>query len=117
METKIFVEQTRDLFAGCLSIMDKKGPEYAGQTGDKFANFKRIAQRKKVPVVLIWDVYFSKHIDSINSFIAKWEKGLKVIDIEENLSEPISGRIQDAINYLAILKGMIDEARNEEMVK
>lgn len=114
VETKVFVEQTRKLFDECLIIMDKKGAEYSGKD-DKFANFKREAAKLGVFPELVWHVYFCKHIDSIDSFIKRYIHGEKVIEIEKTLSEPISGRIQDAINYLSILKGMIDEARNEEL--
>ena len=56
-------------------------------------------------------VYFSKHRDSINTFIRDMENGKSVKEIEENLSEPINGRIIDAINYLLLLNSMINDRR------
>jgi hypothetical protein len=114
LKTSVFVEQTRKLFDECLAIMDKKGAEYSGQE-DKFANFKREAKKLGVSPFLIWQVYECKHGDAIDSFVKRLIAGEKVTRIEESLSEPIAGRIQDRINYLTILKGMIDEARNEEL--
>lgn len=108
-----FIKETEEFFKECIQVMNTKGAEYSG-TDDKFANFKRLAKKYDVPIEEIWGVYFSKHIDSIDSFVRKRRAGLSISDIEETLSEPISGRILDAINYLTILKGIVDEGREIE---
>ena len=113
MTNQQFIKETEEFFKQCIEIMDKKGAEYSG-TNDKFANFKRLAVKYSVPIEEIWGIYFSKHIDSIDTFIKKRRAGYSIKQIEQNLSEPISGRIMDAINYLAIFKGIIDEAREQE---
>jgi dsRNA-specific ribonuclease len=114
MEIKYFVERTRELFDECLALMDKKGVEYSGKE-DKFANFKKEAAKLDVFPEMICHIYLCKHLDSIDNFIKRYIHGEKITEIEETLSEPITGRFVDAINYLTILKGMIDETRNEEL--
>jgi hypothetical protein len=113
MKVSDFNKQTEQFFRDCMAIMNGKGLEYSGNE-DKFANFKKLAAKYNVPVEEIWGVYFTKHIDSIDSFIRKRREGKGVTEIESGLSEPISGRIADAINYLFILKGMIDEQREND---
>lgn len=113
MTNQQFIKETEEFFKQCIETMNKKGAEYSG-TNDKFANFKRLAVKYSVPIEEIWGIYFSKHIDSIDTFIKKRRAGYSIKQIEQNLSEPISGRIMDAINYLAIFKGIIDEAREQE---
>lgn len=115
MTNQRFIKETEEFFKQCIETMNKKGAEYSG-TNDKFANFKRLAVKYGVPIEEIWGVYFSKHIDSIDSFVRKRRKGYGINHIEQGLSEPITGRIMDAINYLAILKGIIDEAREQEKI-
>lgn len=115
MTNERFVKETEEFFKQCIETMNKKGAEYSG-SDDKFANFKRLAVKYNVPVEEIWGVYFSKHIDSIDSFVRNRRKGYGISCIEKNLSEPITGRIMDAINYLAILKGIIDEGRELEKI-
>jgi hypothetical protein len=97
-------------YSELINIMQTKGSEYSG-SDDKFANFKRLAKMQDIPMESIWLTYFMKHSDSLVSFIRRINKGESVTSIEATLSEPISGRIGDMINYLFILKGIIDEHR------
>ena len=108
-----FIESAREFFEECLRTMNTKGKEYAG-SDDKFANFKRLAKKYNVPAEEICGIYMTKHLDSIDSFIRERQTGKSVTEIETRLSEPIGGRIMDAINYLLILKGLIDEERESD---
>ena len=45
-------------------------------------------------------VYLMKHIDALSSHLR---------DQDKELSEPISGRIDDAILYLILIKAQLDE--------
>jgi hypothetical protein len=112
---KDFIKHTEMLFKSCLETMDSKGSEYSG-TDDKFANFKRLSVSLGMPMEVILMVYFTKHIDSITSFVHKRSEGKTVAEIESGLSEPITGRIMDAINYLFILAGMVQEVKNDELI-
>jgi hypothetical protein len=110
MTNQMFVAETEEFFKSCINIMNTKGAEYSG-SDDKFANFKRLAAMQGLPIESIWLTYFTKHFDSLVSFVKKRNQGKTVAEIEVGLSEPIDGRILDMINYLAILRGMIVEER------
>ena len=72
--------------------------EYARNQNNAFANFERIGDTlgiKKEEVLL---VYLLKHIDGICSFV----KGHK------SQREDVRGRLTDAIVYLCLLWGMIE---------
>lgn len=81
-----------------------KGEEYKRGDDDQFANFKRRAAETGVTMLQVWHVFFSKHIDSITTYIKDDAKGER-----RTFSEPIAGRIDDAIVYLLLLKGMVEE--------
>lgn len=96
-----------DLFSNKLLIevermRDTKGREYAG-TKDRFDNFNRLAARLNLPRQKVWQVYFTKHIDAIDSYISTGQTFS---------NEGIRGRIVDAITYLTLLAGMIEEDLN-----
>lgn len=79
-------------------ISSRKGIEYANSE-DRLANFKRLADRLGSTPEKVLMVYFTKHLDSIE-FYAKTGKVM---------SEPVEGRINDAILYLCLLRGLIME--------
>lgn len=83
-------------------MRDTKGREYAGSK-DRFDNFNRLAHRNQVDRQVVWLIYFSKHLDAIESYI---QHGRTFS------SESIRGRIVDAITYLTLLGGMIEEDTN-----
>ena len=86
-----------------------KGREYAN-SDDQLANFKRLSQALGINPEAVCFVYLAKHLDSIQSHLRCPEKPL---------SEPIEGRIDDAILYLVLLKGLINDSsgsRNTQTV-
>ena len=83
-------------------VLNDKGHSYA-HSGNPFANFERLSNilgtdRKKILLV-----YLFKHIDAITAYING-----QYMD-----TEPVQGRIVDAINYLTILYAMIEEENKE----
>lgn len=82
-----------------------KGEEYA-RSDDQLANFKRSAAEAGITPEQVWLVFFNKHVDAIKHNLAKprikWSDG-------SGGSEPLEGRIDDAILYLILLKGLIRE--------
>lgn len=82
-----------------LQLTQTKGAEYA-HDADQLANFKRLGQRLGMSSKAILMVYLTKHLDSIESYIRA---------PSSDLSEPIEGRIDDAILYLCLLKGLIND--------
>lgn len=104
----------KELFDDCINTLCAKGREYQSTTKDGvnvFANFERAAgDLNLLREDVLW-VYFSKHRDSISKFI-KDLHNKSFEEIDKNLTEPIEGRIMDAINYLLILYGMVKDHRH-----
>ena len=80
-------------------LTDSKGREYANSC-DQLANFKRLSAQLGLTKEQVVMVYLAKHLDSIHSYVR---------NPDQDLSEPIQGRIHDAILYLVLLKACIDE--------
>lgn len=81
-----------------------KGKEYANGE-ERFGNFKRLAPRLDTsPQTIAW-IYLVKHLDAIEHYIKTGGK--------EITSEPIRGRIVDAIVYLTLIAGMIEEKTHD----
>ncbi len=98
-----------ELFKKCQAVSNSKGNEYSG-TEDTHANFKRLSKKLDIPKEKVLMVYLTKHLDSIDSFI---RSGCNT----ENLTEPIEGRIMDAIVYLSLLGAMIQDNDDLELWK
>jgi hypothetical protein len=93
----------------CEALGDIKGPEYANSE-DRLGNFKRTASRQGTLPVTVLHTYLTKHLDSIDRFVTVWNK--KGLDAAVALSsEPIEGRLHDAVNYLVLLGALISEER------
>ena len=79
--------------------------EYAGAEDYAFGNFDRLATSLKLDRKAVLWVYLAKHLDGITSFI----------NGHKSQREDVEGRIDDAIVYLELLRGMIRmERRGEE---
>jgi hypothetical protein len=100
---KIYVTETT--IPRCLKIMKSKGDVYSGDV-DKLKNFKDVAKDAGITILQAWIVFFNKHYRSILA----WCGG----DYRD--SEPISGRIDDAINYLLLLVGILMEKEEKQYV-
>ena len=86
------------LIAEAWGIQITKGVDYAGRE-DKLANFKKRAAASGISPLQVLSIYMGKHLDSIESFIREGK-------LE---SEPIRGRIIDAINYLSFIEPLASE--------
>lgn len=86
-------------FNHLIELTQTKGAEYA-HSADQLANFKRLSERLGMTPEAVLMVYLTKHLDSIESYIR---------EPSMCLSEPINGRIDDAILYLCLLKGLIND--------
>ena len=82
-----------------IRMRDTKGKEYANST-DRFANFKRLAEQLEISNIQIAWIYTTKHLDAIAQYCRTQET---------RSTEPIRGRIVDAITYLTLIAGMIKE--------
>lgn len=101
MDRQDFTEFITEVFQDeILGLNSTKGSDYSG-TEDAFRNFKEGAARLGLHPHQVWAVYCSKHMDAIWTFV----KDGGVVK-----SEPIEGRIDDAILYLFLLRGMVRES-------
>ena len=73
--------------------------EYARKQDNVFANFERVAEHINTSREKVLMVYMLKHIDGISSFV----------NGHKSQREDVRGRITDAIVYLCLLWGMIEE--------
>lgn len=88
-------------------ILQKKGHDYnAGEEDyDRLGNFKRIAKELGVEPLLVWFVYFKKHVDSVTTRVRTGRQE----------SEPFADRCLDLIGYA--LLGAALETEREELEK
>lgn len=96
-----------ELFDECTAVLSAKGKSYAGRQ-DMNANFKRIAEICGTSKYQVWQVYFNKHVESINNAIRREPGCPTSCD-----GESIRGRVIDLINYAVILETMQIEDADE----
>jgi len=106
MTHKQFDEYQEDLLNKVVGMKDTKGKEYSNSE-NRFANFERTAAELGLTNIQVAWVYTKKHLDGIASYCRK----------EQTLSEPIEGRIVDAIVYLTLIAGMIEEKQLDKIGK
>lgn len=100
-----FMNLIEDTFNTMLKLSDTKGAEYASdkQNQNRHENFDRAAARMGLAPEQILQVYLDKHMTAIYTWISRVANPPKT---EVVTSEPITGRIDDAILYLILLKGL-----------
>lgn len=91
-------EFIRSKFEEIMVTLESKGRDYGGEIAN--SNFDRGSEACGISKYAVWYVYFSKHLDSLGTWIRNGQ-------VE---SEPIEGRLTDLINYLFILWSMIEES-------
>jgi hypothetical protein len=104
MKLDEFLSIVTDVFSSIIALTETKGKEYA-RSDDQLANFKRAAEDLDIDPLKVWSVFFGKHVDAIKSYV-------KLGPVARlTLSEPIEGRIDDAILYLILLRAIIQERK------
>tara|TARA_R110002020_G_scaffold85627_7_gene211236 strand:+ start:3917 stop:4168 length:252 start_codon:yes stop_codon:yes gene_type:complete len=73
--------------------------EYARKSNNAFGNFERVGENLNVSREKVLLVYLLKHIDGICSFV----------EGHKSQREDIRGRLTDAIVYLCLLWGMVEQ--------
>lgn len=91
-----------DLIAECRGMRDSKGPEYSGLK-DRLANFKEAAKDFGVSPLVICGIFKDKHDRAVKCYARGEYRG----------SEPIRGRIVDAIVYNVLMYGLIVEGEGK----
>ena len=99
MKHNEMLRQINGIFTQVEQMHTEGQKEYAMTEDNVFANFQRIANQTGLNQKMVLWVYLMKHIDGIASHI----KG------HTSQREDVRGRLTDAIVYLCILWGMIDE--------
>ena len=89
----------KEIFVIINKTRDAGQAEYARADEDVFANFRRVGSYTGQPKEAVLMTYFMKHIDGIASHI----------NGHTSQREEVTGRITDAIVYLCLLWGMVDE--------
>jgi len=93
------------IFDECRALRSAGQVEYARRQDNAFGNFDRVAERRpKVGPEDVLMIYFDKHVDGI----------LAHLDGHTSQREPVEGRINDAIVYLCLLRGLIERRRARE---
>jgi hypothetical protein len=87
------------LLSEVVNMRNTKGKEYANSE-DRFANFRRLADQLGLKDYQVAWIYGVKHLDSISSYIRTGRTFSE---------EEIRGRFVDAITYLTLIAGMIQE--------
>ena len=90
-----------------LKTRDDGQKEYARTEDNVFANFQRVANYVGVCQEQVLMVYLLKHIDGIMAYV----------NGHKSQRENVSGRITDAIVYLLLLRGMIEENETNKRTK
>jgi hypothetical protein len=96
-----------EIQAATTGLLVQKGEEYAGST-DRLANFKRGAAATGVDPLTVLYIYMSKHWDSVSTYVRKSQQRQ-----EQNLSEPIEGRLHDLINYATLAIAILREQQED----
>ena len=84
-------------------VLNSKGQEYTQGCDDRLKNFKTIAAETGADPILVWYIYFKKHVDAIASYVKHGEA---------KSEEGIEGRILDVRNYCVLGRALIQE-KNE----
>lgn len=103
MNAKQFRKHIKDTFAGCEELLIVKNGEYA-HGDDMLDNFKRNGVVNGISPLTVWNVYASKHVDAITTFVKDVQHGQ-----DRPRSESILGRFDDAINYFLLGKALAQE--------
>ena len=101
MKHKQMLDVMNKIFHTSRDMHIKGQKEYAMSEDNVFANFERIGEQTGFDKKMVLWIYLMKHIDGIASYL----KGHK------SQREDVTGSLTDAIVYLCILWGMIEDEK------
>lgn len=87
------------VFAECQALRDAGQKEYAHSVDNALRNFEQTAADTGITREQVLFIFMKKHIDGISAYI----KGHK------SQRESVTGRINDSIVYLCLLRCMVEE--------
>lgn len=106
MQQQQFEALIKRIHKETMELHAAKGREYAGDA-DRLAHFKRGAALTGVEPLTVLFIYMSKHYDALATYIRDRQAG----STAPVLSEPITGRIADLINYCMLAWALIEETQ------
>ena len=89
------------IFSECTALRGAGQAEYAHRDENAFANFERVSERLGLSRKQVLLVYMEKHFDGICSYVQG----------HRSQRESVTGRINDMIVYLCLLRGMVEQTR------
>ena len=87
------------VFNECRELMGHGQKEYAHDEANAMANFERTGEELGIPRDKVLMIFARKHWDGIVSYV----------NGHKSQRESVKGRINDCINYLVLLRGMIED--------
>ena len=106
MDRNAFLDLLEENHKTIVDLNRRKGHDYAGDD-DALRNFKSQAADAGVTTEQVWSIFFGKHLAAIHTYVREGDVA----------SEPIEGRILDAILYLYLLLGLVKEKRGLDGVE
>lgn len=107
MKAARFRETISELHKRLVDLTITKGEEYKRRDDEQFANFDRTGTELGLTREQVLLVFLAKHLNSVTTWVRDIAAGRKF-----DYAEPITGRIDDAILYLLILRGMVEDREN-----
>lgn len=104
MKAARFRETIDEMHKRLVVLTETKGEEYKRREDNQFANFDRSATELGLTREQVLLVFLAKHLNSITTWVRDVAAGQ-----DRQYAEPITGRIDDAILYLLILRGMVED--------
>jgi len=106
MDQSTFNALLETTFDNMRDLLGSKGADYAPGK-DRLENFKSSADILNIDPLIVWAIYFNKHLDAIFTFVKH----------KRLCSESIQSRFHDALNYLvlglALIKDLDLDSKNE----
>jgi hypothetical protein len=96
-------ELMESIFSKIQKMREAGQKEYARKKSNAFANFERVAEHIDSSREKVLMVYLLKHIDGISSYV----------NGHKSQREDVRGRLTDAIVYLCLLWGMVEDTENQ----
>ena len=88
-----------EVFTQARNLREAGQAEYSHRDENAFANFERVCERLHLSREQVLLVYLEKHLDGIHSYV----------NGHKSQRENVKGRILDAVVYLCLLYGMVEE--------
>lgn len=89
------------MFAECRELRAKAQREYAHDPSNAFRNFEQLSNELGITREKVLWIFLKKHLDGILAYINGYE----------SQRESVEGRINDAVVYLTLLRGMVEDRK------